>query len=375
MPSTVHTPPGPPQQEKKSRIEFIDLAKGFCILLVVFHHLQYTTKTHFLIDQYTMACRMPLYFFLSGLFFKPYENFLGFLIRKTNKLLIPFLFFYITVSLAIPALLYYYTDIGERYAGLMRGWDGVWGVWTYKHIENGPVWFLWCLFIMNLYFYGIYYVSQKLPRGRILFIVTVCLALGIWGYYMGLPRTRHVYAYLDTALTALPFFCMGFLMRKYTNLLLPNRFDKYLWIVIVLLAAYTIYFTHGRVRYIDNKYPFNPFFLYTCGAAGLMAIILLAKKIKSMPIVPYWGHYSIIILLTHHPIQIELVGIVKRLGLSPEWTAILSLAILMAAYLLIIPIVLKFFPYVTAQKDAIKLPKRLKNASSQTDSGSRQAQP
>ena len=47
----------------------------------------------------------------------------------------------------------------------------------------------------------------------------------------------------------------------------------------------------------------------------------------------------------------------------------------MAAYLLIIPIVLKFFPYVTAQKDAIKLPKRLKNASSQTDSGSRQAQP
>ena len=55
MPSTVHTPPGPPPQEKKSRIEFIDLAKGFCILLVVFHHLQYTTKTHFLIDQYTMA--------------------------------------------------------------------------------------------------------------------------------------------------------------------------------------------------------------------------------------------------------------------------------------------------------------------------------
>ena len=96
----------PPQA--KPRIEFIDLAKGFCILLVVFHHLQSTTETHFLIDQYTMACRMPLYFFLSGLFFKPYENFKGFLLRKTNKLLIPFLFFYLTVSVLIPDILFYY---------------------------------------------------------------------------------------------------------------------------------------------------------------------------------------------------------------------------------------------------------------------------
>lgn len=356
MSSSQQTVPTALPQEKKPRIEFIDLAKGFCILLVVFHHLQSSTKTHFLIDQYTMACRMPLYFFLSGLFFKPYENFLGFLIRKTNKLLVPFLFFYITISLAIPALLYYYTDIGARYADVMTGWDGVWGVWTYKHIENGPVWFLWCLFVMNIYFYAIYYVSQKLPRFRVLFIVTVCLALGIWGYYMGLPRTRHVYAYLDTALTALPFFCMGFLVRKYTDLLTPNCFDKYLWIAIVLLAAYTIYFTHGRVRYIDNKYPFNPFFLYTCGAAGLMAIIFLAKKIKRMPIVPYWGHYSIIILVTHHPIQKDLVTVVQHLNLTPEWTTIVSLVILMTAYLAIIPFILRFFPHVTAQKDVFRLP-------------------
>ncbi len=361
MSTSEQTPAVSPVEEKKPRIEFIDLAKGFCILLVVFHHLQSSTKTHFLIDQYTTACRMPLYFFLSGLFFKPYENFLGFLIRKTNKLLIPFLFFYTVVSLAIPALLYY-THIDTSFADKVS-WEGIWGLWTYKPVVNSPVWFLWCLFIMNLYFYLIYYLSQKLPNGRVLFMAAVCVALGLWGYHMGLSRTRYVYAYLDTALTALPFFGMGFLMRKYTNLLVPNRFDKYLWIVIVLLSAYAIYFTHGRVRYINNIYPLNPFFLYTCGAAGLMAIILLAKKIKTLPLVTYWGRYSIIILVTHYPIQEELANLILKTGLPPTWAAIVSLIILMAAYLVIIPFVLRYFPYVTAQKDVIKVPERLKKES------------
>lgn len=38
---------------------------------------------------------MPLYFFVSGLFFKSYEGFGGFLARKVDKLLVPFLIFYL----------------------------------------------------------------------------------------------------------------------------------------------------------------------------------------------------------------------------------------------------------------------------------------
>lgn len=36
--------------------------------------------------------RMPLYFILSGLFFKDYGGFLNLLVKKANKILIPFLF-------------------------------------------------------------------------------------------------------------------------------------------------------------------------------------------------------------------------------------------------------------------------------------------
>ncbi|MBR5149733.1 MAG: acyltransferase family protein, partial [Bacteroidaceae bacterium] len=70
------------------RIEFIDLAKGICILLIIMGH----TGIQVDITGIT-AMRTPLYFALSGLFFKDYGGFLPLLVRKTNKILIPFLFF------------------------------------------------------------------------------------------------------------------------------------------------------------------------------------------------------------------------------------------------------------------------------------------
>ena len=79
----------------KKRVEWIDLAKGVCIILVVITHIFLVSGVSFSLDSKMTSIRMPLYFILSGLFFKQYEGFKGFLTRKTNKLLIPFLFFFL----------------------------------------------------------------------------------------------------------------------------------------------------------------------------------------------------------------------------------------------------------------------------------------
>lgn len=76
--------------ETKKRIEFIDLAKGVCILLVIMMHTDVNVDFPGL-----RGMRMPLYFILSGLFFKDYGGFLNLLVKKANKILIPFLFFYL----------------------------------------------------------------------------------------------------------------------------------------------------------------------------------------------------------------------------------------------------------------------------------------
>lgn len=62
---------------EKPRIEFIDLAKGICIILVVIFHFDVDIPL-------LRPMRMPLYFILSGLFFKDYGGFINFLTKKNE---------------------------------------------------------------------------------------------------------------------------------------------------------------------------------------------------------------------------------------------------------------------------------------------------
>lgn len=86
----------------KPRYAFIDLAKGICIILVVILHICGGTGIPKL-DVALSSFRMPLYFILSGIFFSRYSCFAEFIVKKVNRLLIPFLFFYFFTTIAINA--------------------------------------------------------------------------------------------------------------------------------------------------------------------------------------------------------------------------------------------------------------------------------
>ena len=122
----------------KPRIEFVDLAKGFCIILVVLFHLQLYMAYYTPFDWMARSFRMPLYFILSGLFFKEYEGFLGFLKRKTNKLLIPFLAFYLLSNLVLPFL-------GSLVGLCSFDWKMPFAFFLERSWPNVAIWFLWCL--------------------------------------------------------------------------------------------------------------------------------------------------------------------------------------------------------------------------------------
>ena len=103
---------------------------------------------------------MPLFFFLSGLFFKEYESFGGFLLRKVNKVLIPFAFFYIVTSFALPNILNFFGFAVSHTQSL--GISGLWAFITEEQFANNPIWFLWALFLMNIYFYVILVLTKRL---------------------------------------------------------------------------------------------------------------------------------------------------------------------------------------------------------------------
>ena len=337
------------------RIGYIDLVKGFCIILVVLAHIfqHLLVKTMYLALLSTFI--MPLFFFLSGLFFKEYEGFSGFLVRKINKLLIPFCFFYIITSFIYPNILHFMGITVPHKASL-----GIQGLWAFitkeKNFTNGPLWFLLCLFIVNMLFYLCVTIVKKIcisGAWQAAFLAIICFAAGV-SNSMFIASHINLWGYVDSAIAALPFYCVGYLFNKYTDILQPNALDKYLPIFIIICLALK-YLFGGSCNYMQNIYRINPFAQYLCGITGTLFVVFLAKMINDIPLISYWGRYSLMILVSHQLILQVLSSLLRKAHLPIPVTAVLLLGIVMFSYQLIIPLMKRYLPHVTAQKDVIKI--------------------
>ena len=222
--------------DKNKRIDFVDLTKGVCIILVVMAHIGGAFEK---LDYHSMIAsfRMPLYFFISGIFFKSYEGLFGFFIRKINKLIIPFLFFYLSAFF----LKYIVWKIAPGVFQLPVSWTELLVVFhDHALIKfNPPIWFLLALFNCNILFYLVHSLRNR--RLGLMFALT--LLIGTAGFYMGKHQIE-LPLYMDVAMSALPFYVAGFWIRRYNFFLFPHRFDKL--IPLCILAALAVLHRHIR---------------------------------------------------------------------------------------------------------------------------------
>ncbi len=329
--------------EVKRRIEWIDLAKGFCILLVMFWHTKELYSNRGFTDRNDLLYmgtyfRMPLYFFLSGLFFKKYSSYMDFLLRKTNKLLVP----YLTFALLGIA----YTFLWPQKLPAQCDWQRL-----YPFL---PVWFLLCLFMMNNLFYLIKTITKN---NDTLTYFTICI-LGVMGYYSG---QNYIYLFhFHTVLTAMPFFVAGYAVRNNTNFLTAKERKRdilYAIVALALLYAITRYNGHMQIQYVSNNFGVSIWSLYAGGALGVYALLTLAKAIKHLPVISYLGRYSIVVLITHFPLIYLFPKNWNRMlfhGFG-GWCAVEELALLACIEVPIIALCTHFLPWIFAQKDLIKI--------------------
>lgn len=329
------------------RIDFVDLTKGICIILVVMTHIGGAFN---LLDKNSMiSCfRMPLYFFISGVFFKSYEGLLGFVVRKINKLIIPFLFFYLSAFL----LKYIVWKIFPGAFQLPVSWSELLAVFHGHDLIrfNPPIWFLIALFNCNVLFYFIHFLREKhLPA---MFALT--LLIGCTGFYLGKMNITIPF-YIDIAMTALPFYVAGFWIRRYNFFLFPShRFDKFIP-ASVIVALVIMYFTATTLGMRTNNYSGNIFQVYIAAFAGIFMIMLLCKKVKKLKVVSYLGRYSIITLSIHGPL-LHFIGPVAARYIHNGWLQAITLLVLtMGISILSTPFFLKVIPQVVAQKDLLKI--------------------
>lgn len=333
------------EQQENRRIEFIDLTKGLCIILVVMMHVGGTFEG-LAAGPALSSFTMPLYFFVSGLFFKSYEGFASFFRRKTDKLLVPFLVFYIGsfllmygVSKALPGTF----RLPVRWSELLLVFRG------HELIRfNPPIWFLVALFDCNILFYLVHYLRKK----HVPAMFAATLLIGGAGFWLGKERIELPF-YIDVAMTALPFYFAGFWIRRYNFFLFPHhRFDK-LIPLFILLALGAMYFTATPLGMRTNNYPGNIFQVYVAAFAGIFAIMLLCKQLRKAPVITYLGRYSIITLGIHGPLLFFLRPLVSRLFADGWMQSVVLLLLTLAVCLLLTPVIVRLMPQFVAQKDLL----------------------
>jgi fucose 4-O-acetylase-like acetyltransferase len=329
----------------KPRIEFIDLAKGVCIILVVLLHLVPVLNDKL---EFLSYLRMPLYFCLSGLFFKDYGSLKNFTVRKVNKILIPFIAWYL-----ISYMIFY---LGRMVSNSdHEAVYSITDVFLRNEIFNIPLWFLLCLFWSNLLFACINIFLKKWYQQ----FGAIAVMAGV-GYMMGSNHIANP-LYIGSALTCMPFFYLGYVLKR-SSILYSNANKKVERIVLgisligaMLFAIIPDSFQHFEF-YTNSMIEGNIVAVYISGVMYVVAILLLCKLIGKLPYISWLGRYSIVVLVTHLLVNTFVNrGLCWGLKASPDelWMQLLCFVINIAAMALVIPLVLKYLPHITAQKDLI----------------------
>lgn len=284
---------------------------------------------------------MPLYFVLSGLFFKDYGGLFLTMVKKTNKLVVPAVFFYVATLIPLIILLSSqgipYSEQNYHLSDIIKS----------KILYNGPIWFLLALFWDNIFFLLI----MNFTNGNKFLMGILSMGLGL----IGLLRIEHYFPmplYMHQALLGLPFFFLGFILKR-TSLLSSdsNRILNCIGGIVlfssgIVLAIFT---DLPCIQYSILSYEGNMFFFPIVSLMLIIGLLLVCKSIKRVPLISYIGRYSVVILCTHY-IMIDIYRIIFNqyaIMMSP----FIMFSIIMLVCILFIGPMIKYMPYIVAQKD------------------------
>ena len=331
----------------RQRIAYIDFMKCLCIMLIVMYHIDHDFFNYLApnLNNALQAFRLPMYYFISGIFFKLYEGFADFTRRKVNNILVPFVFFIVLnfVMKCVEALLRLVIGADPIEVNpvmlvepfYLRTW-----LWT------TPLWFLLSLFWVNILFYAI----QRFIK-PIWALLLVTIALSVVGYVLAANKVQLPLMF-DTSLVALPYFVLGWGIHR-MGALQPSRWDR--WGVLVLaLASVPIYLFSD---FLNLHYQILPDYwkLYFFPFLAIVALFWACKPIKRVPLLCHYGQYSLIILGTHPLFFLPLRFLFVHYGFEPGLA--LTLVVFALTMLLELPMIwlLKtYFPSFVAQKPFFK---------------------
>lgn len=295
------------------RIEYMDIARGIGILLVVLGHNDFEAISVF-VHQVIYSFHIPLFFFLSGYFINISIPFFDFVKKRFNSLLKPYFFI---------IFLIYFTSVSFEKMGfnmaITRIVKALYG--TGHYIDWVQLWFLPELFVVSLYAFLFITLVSKLhmensPRRWVawgILLATLAFSLPFLKTFYPftisiLGKEYELYGLpfgLDLVFLSGFFFILGNEVRQLTS---EQTFDN---LFILLGTGLGLLVLNYLFPYeIDfNIRQYESFLVNTAEAMlGILFILALSRQIelhsiRLAAVFKYLGNISLIILLFHVPVQ------------------------------------------------------------------------
>lgn len=273
----------------KTRIDYLDAAKGIGIILVVLGHLVcYNSKLSCIIFSF----HMPLFFFISGVLYKDKNNRLfDFVKHKFKTLLVPYLcFWFIALLFFIVKGIIKEFNVKEFLYDIYTG--------APNQYYMGSIWFILCLFFVELLFYICY---KKLKCNNQVIIILSLFILAYIGANIYKLSDFCKGGVLPLQLHSVPmglfFYSLGFLLKNefQTEIFKRQKFKIFMVVSVITLG---ISWTNGWVNIGVPQY--NNFFYYIFfSLSGVIFVLILSLWVKNSKILKFIGRNSMIIFSLH----------------------------------------------------------------------------
>lgn len=277
------------------RVEYIDVARGVSILIIVYAHIYSNNST---ITDYVHLFHVPIFFFISGMLWKKKE--------------VSYNFKRIFVSLVIPYVLissfsiFVYEFLGSYVngeSGLLTVKECIAGL-VYANSRTGlmkwnrPLWFIPCLATVKILWDLIKKINSQLLQCALAMVLWLT---GIILCNTSLNSLRLPWE-LEVALNMLPYYVVGTVYSKfniYQKDFYKNRAIFFFALLATVLITCIIF--EYNIAEISVQYNvYGNYLLFVVGAfAGIFMILLLAQSMKKIKILQIVGQNSMLILLWH----------------------------------------------------------------------------
>ena len=274
------------------RLHYIDVAKGFAMILVITGHCVSAPEW---LRMWLYTFHMPLFFLLTGLTFSVdrYKGFKDFFIRKVKTIVVPYFSLGIIMWIVyLPVQHFIRGGIDKQY---IEKFIGVFLAYR-LHNYNYGMWFLTCLFVSEII---VYFIVKGLQRktGISNYIITFLIILFSVSGKITVDNIKGFYWSIDLAPFAMAFILLGYLFKQYNGKINPILNKPYITLAffsVTVLFTVLCNVTYHRA-YDMYSCKIGNYILYMLGAlSGIVFSLSLALLIDKNRFLEYIGQNTLV---------------------------------------------------------------------------------